>query len=227
MPIGANARAKPERHSSAHRPRSSAAAVNTVRADISGSSSASSNTAWRDSAWPNAVCTANTMSNFETTTNSMSAPQRSRANSTVSGPGSAVAINEPAVAPPPRHGQPAARRDRRRPRCSSAAVGRLAHQIDERQIEILREGLVVEPRVDPVARQQRVAKPHIPPFGESHSLVELRQRDDAPADQKIAERAIGGRERHGLARPGRAGRRRNMRCSANRRRRSRAATSRR
>jgi len=32
------------------------------------------------------------MSNFDTTTNSMSAPQRSRADSNVSGPGSAVAI---------------------------------------------------------------------------------------------------------------------------------------
>ena len=43
-----------------------------------------------------------TMSNFETTTNSMSAPQRPRANSTVSGPGSAVAMNSRPS--PRRHG---------------------------------------------------------------------------------------------------------------------------
>ena len=63
--------------------------------------------------------------------------------------------------------------------------------------------------------EQRIAEPHVPAFGERDRLVELRQRDDAAADQKIAERAIGWRERHGYS-PASAGRRRNMRCSTNR-----------
>ena len=73
-------------------------------------------------------------------------------------------------------------------------------QIDERQIEVLRVGFVIEPRIDPVARQQRIAEPHIPPLRQIDCLVELRQGDDAAADQKIAERAIGRRQRHGLSR---------------------------
>ena len=87
--------------------RSSARVVKTVRADICGSSSASSNTARCDSASANAVCTAKTMSNFETTTNSIvGAPAAAREQHRF-GSGLGGGDDKPAVAAPPRHGQPA------------------------------------------------------------------------------------------------------------------------
>jgi hypothetical protein len=68
--------------------------VNTCCADIAGSSSANSNTARCEIALSNAACTAHTIPNFDATTKSICAPQRCRAASTVSGPGSAVAISK-------------------------------------------------------------------------------------------------------------------------------------
>ena len=129
------------------------------------------------------------MSNFETTTNSISAPQRLAREQDGFRSGLRGGDEQAAVAASPRHRQPG-RIEIGIGGAQQRAIGRLADQIDERQIEVLRVGLVIEPRIDPVAREQRIAEPHVPPFRQRDRLVELRQGEDAAADQKIAERAI-------------------------------------
>ena len=69
-------------------------------------------------------------------------------------------------------------------------VERLDHQVDERQVEVPRIAFVVAARVDKVARQQRIAEPHIPSLGEGDRFVELGEGEDASPDQQIAERTI-------------------------------------
>jgi len=68
--------------------------------------------------------------------------------------------------------------------------GRFADQINERQVEVLRVGFIITSRIDPVARQERIAEPHVPPLRQRDRLVELRERNDALADKKIAESAV-------------------------------------
>jgi hypothetical protein len=66
---------------------------------------------------------------------------------------------------------------------------------------MLRVCLVIKAGIDPVARQERVAEPDVPTFRQFDGFVELRQGDDASADQEISERAVRWRQCHGLVRP--------------------------
>ena len=59
---------------------------------------------------------------------------------------------QPSVTVPPRQGQAAGiKLDFRS--TQQLAIRRIADEIDKRQIEILRIGFVIQPRIDPVARQ--------------------------------------------------------------------------
>ena len=96
---------------------------------------------------------------------------------------------KPAIVAPPRHRQAVGIEFDFR-RTQQLAIRRLTDEIDERQVEILRISLVIQPGIHPVAGQQRIAEPHVPALRQIDGLIELRQRDDAPSDQEIAQRAI-------------------------------------
>ena len=76
-------------------------------------------------------------------------------------PGLRGGDEETAVASTPRHGQ-AGGIEVGIGCLQQFAIRRLADQIDERQVEVQRVSFVVEPRLDPVARKQRIAEPHVP-----------------------------------------------------------------
>ena len=97
--------------------------------------------------------------------------------------------NEPAVATPPGHRQPQ-RVNVRVGSHQQRRIRRLGDHVDERQIEVPCVRVVIDPRIDPVAGQQRIAEPDVPAFRERHRLVVLRQGEHAAADQQIGQRLV-------------------------------------
>ncbi len=71
-------------------------------------------------------------------------------------------------------------------------IGRVADQIDKGQFVMNADRPIVGRRFSPVPRQDRIAQSHMPGLGQRHGFVELRQAENAPGDEKVAQRDIRG-----------------------------------
>jgi len=73
-------------------------------------------------------------------------------------------------------------------------VGRVRDEIHEWQVVVIGDTLIESLRANPISRKDCVAETHTPGLGEQRGFVELREGENAPRDEDIAKRTVGGRE---------------------------------
>ncbi len=108
-------------------------------------------------------------------------------------PGLAGRHHQAAVSAHPRHRQ-LLRIDLGLGGNEQCGVGRVRDEIHEWQVVVIGDTLIESLRANPISRKDCVAETHTPGLGEQRGFVELREGENAPRDEDIAKRTVGGRE---------------------------------